>query len=275
MSTPSGDPGNQWTPPTGYGTPSSPSYGKYGQGQAEPTAPASQPDQPSWGQPGYVKPTGWQHGSADFKASGGLCPAVIVLSVLYTVLTWLTVIVQPEQETSLADALEGNQVAETTFGAAELISLLGIPVLIGVWIVTSVWLTRARANAVILRPEGQRRSEGWAWFGWVLPIVYLWFPKQILDDTTAATGPASGDTQPVSTNTYWTLWVTSIVLGVASATTNLLDDGTGALALGYGEAIALTVALVPWIQVVQRISAAQDKLAGGGPTAPAPPTLEQ
>jgi Domain of unknown function (DUF4328) len=44
-----------------------------------------------------------------------------------------------------------------------------------------VWFRRARINA-----EGhdyrQRRARGWAFWGWIIPIVNLWFPFQIMGD---------------------------------------------------------------------------------------------
>src|SRR4051812_35148538 len=106
MSTPSDPQGSQWQQPGGpgpspdqppaaasnYGQPSSPSYGKYGQGHALPTPPppvpgpgypgqqypgqpgwgqqpgqpgwGQQPGQPGWGQPGYSaqQPPNWGNG---------------------------------------------------------------------------------------------------------------------------------------------------------------------------------------------------------------------
>jgi len=239
-----------------------------------PTAPAAPPQwgppnagQPQWGQPGYVRTPDWQR--AAFRPSGGLAPAIYVLSVLYTVFTWLSQIIEPTEQTSLSDALEGNQPADISFGAAEVIGLLSLPVLFGVWIVTSIWLSRARGNAVILRPQGQRRSEGWAWFGWILPVVYLWFPKQILDDTAAATGPASGDHRPTGSNTYWTLWVMSILISAAGVVAALTSaDESVVRSFGYAQAIVLTIALIPWIRLVRQISAAQDRLAADGVVGP-------
>jgi hypothetical protein len=193
---------------------------------------------------------------------------VFILSVLYTVVTWLAVIIEPVERPSLAGGVAGPP--DLSFGAAEAVGLLSVPILIAVWVVTSIWLSRARGNAVILRPQGQRRAEGWAWFGWVVPVVYLWFPKQVLDDTAAATVPAAGDTRPVRTNAHWALWVTSILLGAAGTVVGIVSDGdSAARSLGYAEAIVLTLALVPWIRIVNRLSAAQDRLASAGAVGPA------
>ncbi len=44
-----------------------------------------------------------------------------------------------------------------------------------------VWLWRARINA---ENHGwpQRRARGWAFWGWVIPVVSLWIPFQFLGD---------------------------------------------------------------------------------------------
>ncbi|WP_435875703.1 DUF4328 domain-containing protein [Nonomuraea jabiensis] len=49
-----------------------------------------------------------------------------------------------------------------------------------------VWLFRVRANAEILSPGGHRRGQPWLIFGWVVPIINFWFPKQIVDDIWSA-----------------------------------------------------------------------------------------
>ncbi len=49
-------------------------------------------------------------------------------------------------------------------------------------IVFLIWLYRARLNAEAITPIPHRRSTGLVVFGWVIPIVNLWFPKQIVDD---------------------------------------------------------------------------------------------
>ena len=53
--------------------------------------------------------------------------------------------------------------------------------MVGFGIVFIVWLWRARINA-----EGcgwqQRRARDWAFWGWVIPIVSLWIPFQLLGD---------------------------------------------------------------------------------------------
>lgn len=291
MSTPGPDGQEPATPDASripaYGSPSSPSYGKYGQGEAvrpEPSAPP-QPGPagpvPGWGaqdrQPGWGQGAGWEQSGHYQQVPrrplpvGRLREGVVVLSVLYTVATWAAVLVAPRERESLSEALAADRGGGMTLTAADVLTLLAMPVMIGTWVITSVWLTRAWENAVLVAPGSQRRTAGWVWFGWALPPFYLWFPKQILDDTARATGRAVGDARPVATNRYWAVWVTSIVLGVAQAVVELLL-GEPALARGLGvaDAVVMTVALVLWIQVVLGLSDVQDRLAARGAVAPGP-----
>lgn len=56
-----------------------------------------------------------------------------------------------------------------------------------------IWLYRARSNAESLTLIPHRRNAAWAVFGWVVPIVSLWFPKQIVDDIWATSKPSGPD----------------------------------------------------------------------------------
>jgi Domain of unknown function (DUF4328) len=94
-----------------------------------------------------------------------------------------------------AAAAEGRDPAQviTGYGAAGLLYFLMLPT----WIVGSLWLSRARENAVLIAPDQVRRSAVWAWLGWWAPIVFLWFPKQIVDDSWQITSSAAAVGQRV------------------------------------------------------------------------------
>lgn len=40
-----------------------------------------------------------------------------------------------------------------------------------------VWLFRVRTNAEILSPIGHRLIRPWVFLGWVIPVIWLWFPN--------------------------------------------------------------------------------------------------
>lgn len=92
----------------------------------------------------------------------------------------------------------------------------------GLSILFVVWFYRARINA-----EGhgyrQRRARGWAFWGWIVPIVNLWFPFQIMGDIWRAGLPAEqrGETAWLPA-LWWTCWLLSGlgIFGVGSMSVN-------------------------------------------------------
>ncbi|MEU4540163.1 DUF4328 domain-containing protein [Streptosporangium sp. NPDC023825] len=82
-----------------------------------------------------------------------------------------------------AGALEVNDDAYAFFGVAQ----SGVYILTGITFL--IWLTRARSNAEALTAIEHRRDSQWVVLGWLLPVVNLWFPKQIVDDIWATSKP--------------------------------------------------------------------------------------
>lgn len=76
-------------------------------------------------------------------------------------------------------------------------------------IVFLIWFRRARIAAERLDWR-QRRARGWAFWGWVVPVVNLWIPFQIMSDIWRAGLPparrASTAWLPVS---WWVCWLLS------------------------------------------------------------------
>jgi hypothetical protein len=60
----------------------------------------------------------------------------------------------------------------------------------GLSIVFVVWFHRARINAE-QRGWPQRWARGWTFWGWIVPVVSLWFPFQLMGDIWRAGLPAS------------------------------------------------------------------------------------
>lgn len=71
--------------------------------------------------------------------------------------------------------------------------LISTPVtllLIATGVVFIIWTYNARINAERLTPASEhRRSRVWVWLGWFVPVVNLWFPKQVIDDIWRASDP--------------------------------------------------------------------------------------
>ena len=81
--------------------------------------------------------------------------------------------------------------------------------MLGLSILVVVWFYRARINAE-RHGYPQRRARGWAFWGWIVPIVNLWFPFQIMGDIWRAGLPAEqrGETAWLPA-LWWTCWLLS------------------------------------------------------------------
>ncbi len=137
-------------------------------------------------------------------------------------------------------------------------SALEFAALIAGWVTGSLWLHRARLNAELLDPGAHHaRSAGWAWGGWICPVVALWFPFQVVRDVLKAVSPSAGTSL---LGWWWALYLvmtlSSNALGryVGEATA---EDASGVQSLSVFVAIATVVALLLWGRVLLTVTKAQ------------------
>jgi hypothetical protein len=146
-------------------------------------------------------------------------------------------------------------------------TVLGGLALLAGWITGAMWLHRARKNAEAFNPTFHHtRSAGWAWGGWVCPIVNLWFPFQVVRDTDRAASPLG--TSPVI-GWWWGLWIAYLVLDRISSAVQ--DDAmvnatnaSGAQGFAIFVALIFGAALAAWGLVLRRVTKEQHALMYGG-----------
>jgi hypothetical protein len=81
--------------------------------------------------------------------------------------------------------------------------------IVGLSILFVVWFRRARINAE-RHGYRQRRARGWAFWGWIVPIVNIWFPFQIMGDIWRAGLPAEQRRKTAWLPAmWWTCWLLS------------------------------------------------------------------
>jgi hypothetical protein len=143
-------------------------------------------------------------------------------------------------------------------------SALGGLALLAGWITGSMWLFRARKNAERINPRGLFvRSPGWAWGGWICPIVSLWFPFQVVRDTHRA---VARHFSPTLIGWWWGLFLLMSVGGRIASQAG--DDATAADASAIQGAetffaLVMLVTLVLWGLVLRRTTREQhDTLYG-------------
>jgi len=147
---------------------------------------------------------------------------------------------------------------------ADALVVVQVPLLIGAYAATCVWLYRARANAQILSPHlHHRRSPAWVWLGWWMPVVSAWFPYQVVRDV------RSGSIRNRPPQAFLGLWWLSflvlitmdrVVARLTSSTAPLTQQRADHLAPVHlvFAAVALIAGML-WVGVVAEITDNQTK----------------
>jgi Domain of unknown function (DUF4328) len=128
--------------------------------------------------------------------------------------------------------------------------------MLGLSILFLVWFYRARINAE-RHGYPQRHARGWAFWGWIVPIVNLWFPFQIMGDIWRAGLPAGQRSETAwLPGLWWTCWLLSGlgIFGAGKMSVNsgsvphiVADTNTGSLCF-------LAVAGVLLIAIIRTVS---------------------
>jgi len=209
-----------------------------------------------------------------FRPANGLAVAVAVLAGLVTLLELADRSTAWYSGEQLKDAATNGVAAWDVITPYDAMALPITGLLVAAWIVTALWLTQARNNANVLNPMMiHARSRVWAWLGWCVPVVSMWFPFQYVRDVRLATVTERRRFSGL-VGWWWTMWLLYLVTSqigtrIASGTE---PNETLVVALGPVETVnaaAAVAALLLWLRIVQQITEDQKAVAQGGPTATA------
>ncbi len=127
-----------------------------------------------------------------------------------------------------------------------------------------VWLYKVRVNAEILAPAEQRYARPWVILGWIVPVVWFWYPKQVVDDVWTAShsrGSAPGPRSWLVTG-WWAAWlIGNWVSNLAASQLYRAEELESMAAAARFEVVCIGVMLVAAgsaATVVYRISNAQE-----------------
>jgi hypothetical protein len=175
---------------------------------------------------------------------------VVVLSSVYLALQVVSAALSPEAAEAYSAASDPDQVF-TAYDA------IGIPlgmVLLAAFIVSCLWLNECRKFAVALNPTYHHaRSTVWVWLGWVVPVVTLWFPYQVVRDLRRSTiREASG------IGLWWGTWLAANFIGNQSTLVTFgMRDPSTLPVIEVSMTVLLAVALFGWLRIVRELTAAQ------------------
>lgn len=175
--------------------------------------------------------------------------SVLTASQMLLATVWLAALVSIPSAADYQRQLDaGNKAAEIRTMYDSVAFLVSIALIVA-WAVTSPWL-QARVTA----SSQVRLSPGWARWGWVVPIVSLWFPRQIVGDLLK-----DGSIPRQQLNTWWVTWVGfSLIsnLQTAMAVTSTVPFNPIQPQYEIAAACLLTASYQVWRQVVLAIDAA-------------------
>jgi uncharacterized protein DUF4328/uncharacterized protein DUF2510 len=100
-----------------------------------------------------------------------------------------------------------------------------------------IWLYRA---ATVARRAGlpARREPVWAWLGFVIPIISLWFPYQVASDTLPPGHPARA-----LVNRWWTFWIAQLVASLVIVVITYFSTPAAVVAAVAASALPVLMAL--------------------------------
>jgi hypothetical protein len=119
-----------------------------------------------------------------------------------------------------------------------------------------VWFFRIRHNAGLWGP--QRRDRGWAFWGWLVPVVNLWFPYRIAADasTPEQVGPVESRTTLALVRAWWAAWLLAAVTDLSGGHRRVWLEfavGNNIASSAFAAASALLA-----MRMVRRLTAVQD-----------------
>jgi hypothetical protein len=203
-----------------------------------------------------------------YRSAQGLAVAAAVLAGLGAFIEVVDVPLAWLAGEQLEDAAARGVAPGKVMTAFDVMALPTFGVFVAAWVVSASWLSRVRTNAEVLNPrQRHKRSAGWAWFGWVVPVVSLWFPYQYVRDVRLATVTAERRHSRVVA-WWWAALVVSQHVGLVGGLF-VTPPGSNAVLSGLlapvegAAAVFAVVALVCWLRILRQVAEDQEAVAQG------------
>jgi hypothetical protein len=173
--------------------------------------------------------------------------SVITWSAIFLVTTWLSI---------MADILNPNA---DTFKITDLLYFPEVPALITTYILTWRWLRSVVISAKLIDSDAIGYRQGWAFWGWVTPIAFLWIPRRLVERSQQVFTSYLGQEYTLKLTAWWGLFVATIIIDNFSFRASF----TGAEGLVYVDivsAILFTIAFPKWKLIVETVSNTQQNV---------------
>lgn len=189
------------------------------------------------------------------RVPGGLAGAVIVLSSVFLAVQVIAAALSFDAAEAYSAASDPNEV----YTAYDAVGILYGLVMLAAFVVGCLWLNECRKFAVALNPAYHHaRSPVWVWLGWVVPIVALWFPYQVVRDLRGSIMRETTVRGVSGIGLWWGAWIAA----------SFISNQTTLVTLGYRDPSTLpvielvatalfVVAFIGWLRIVRELTAAQ------------------
>lgn len=210
--------------------------------------------------PGYYYPPPPKplHGLG--RAATWLAAAVSLVGLIQAALAW-------PAHSRFTEAVDRGETFFDVWTSYDTVGLILFAVMIAAYVVTCLWLYRARTNSTTMQPHlHHARSPGWAWGGWICPVVNFWFPFQVVRDVGR---DQSGLSALSGLGAWWTFWLLSSITTAVGGQLAGVDTTPSVFALFVTVGAVLNVvALTFWVRIVRDVTQLQDTLMGSAAASP-------
>lgn len=171
---------------------------------------------------------------------------------------WISALASVSGAQSYRDQLDsGVEAAKILTTYDSLASLVPIT-MIAAWIFTTRWLYELYRVAKEANPTAMRLKRPWIFWGWIVPVVSLWFPKLMIEDLLKfRNSEQSNELVGRETLTWWLTWVGfALVNNVGIVTAFSAPDGYIPIRpeLEIAGACILTASYIVWVRIVKALS---------------------
>ena len=184
---------------------------------------------------------------------------VIASSSSLLAAVWIVALASIPSAQSYRDQLASGTAADQIVTAYDAMTVI-IPItMISSWVITSLWLKNLHIAATAVNPTAMRLKRPWVFWSWIVPVVSLWFPKNLIEDLLNSEG--SDEAKSLIGKDTLTWWLTGVGfalvnnIGIVSA----LDAPDGYVPirpeLELAGACLLTGAYLVWIRIVKALDA--------------------
>lgn len=161
------------------------------------------------------------------------------------------------------EALRAGGTTLDVYTAYDLVTTFVLPAQLVALVLTGLWLLRLRRFGERLQPQLQHaRRRWWAFGGWVVPIVSLWFPYQYVRDVQTSLHPV-GWRHTRLVGRWWMAFLAMAILDRVTSRISVSQNPDVAAQLpmfAAALAVANVVALVLWVVLVRDLLRTVDEV---------------